>query len=88
MCGLGYGVWVKYFKEHMKQGRGCTLASTYSEKVLSDLLLAAFWQPFATLYTTVTVVRQDQVGLSSGLNVWMRFFKEHMIQGTSRTLAA
>ena len=40
-CGLGFGGWLRYFKKHMMQGKGCTLAATYSENVQRDILLAA-----------------------------------------------
>ena len=82
-CGLGFGGWLRYFKKHMMQGKGCTLAATYSENVQRDMLLAAL-----SLHAIGHIVRQDQVGFASGLDVWLRYFKEHMMQGRCRTLAA
>ena len=83
---LGFGGWLRYFKKHMVQGKGCTLAATYSENVQRDMLLTAL--SLVPHCTQSAVVRQDQVGFASGLDVWMGYFKEHMKQGRCRTLAA
>ena len=50
------------------------------------LLLAALCNTSA--HAEMTVAQQDEVGLESGLDVWVGHFEEHMQQGRSRILAA